>query len=303
MGQPTAAGRARNGDTEIYYESFGSDGDPVLVLVNGLGSQCISYEEEFCLGFVDRGFRVIRLDNRDVGLSTKFDNYEPDVIGAMQAAVSGAEFAAPYLLSHMAADVMGVLDDLEIGGAHLYGQSMGGMIVQTVAIEHPDRVASMTSVMSTTGEIGFGGPRADVVQVLMTPPPEERDAAIARSIETSRVIGSPDHFDEDRARRRATEAYDRCFCPRGSDRQLTAVVASGDRAVGLKDLDVATLVIHGDSDPLIAPSGGERTAELVPGAELMMIDGMGHDLPPVFWSRVIDAVTRLAASSAGSPVL
>lgn len=302
MGQPTTAGRARSGDTEIYYESLGADGDPALVLVNGLGSQCISYEEEFCLGFVDRGFRVVRLDNRDVGLSTKFDAYEPDVVATLQAAVSGAEVTAPYRLSDMATDVMCVLDELEIGWAHLYGQSMGGMIVQTAAIEHADRVASMTSVMSTTGEIGFGGPQADVIEVLMTPSPAERDAAIARSVETSRVIGSPDYFDEDRARRRAADAYDRCFCPRGSDRQLTAVIASGDRAAGLKDLDLATLVIHGDSDPLIAPSGGERTAELVPGAELMMIDGMGHDLPPVFWSKVIDGVTRLAASSSGPTV-
>lgn len=172
---------------------------------------------------------------------------------------------------------------------------MGGMIVQTMAIEHPARVRTLTSIMSTTGEPEVGAPSAEAMQVLLRPTPATREKAIASGVAARQVIGSPDHFDEAEARRRVTEAYDRCWNPAGTARQLLAIVASGSRADALQALDVPTLVVHGDVDPLVTPSGGHRTAELVPGAELLVLEGMGHDLPPAYLGPIVEAITSLAA--------
>jgi pimeloyl-ACP methyl ester carboxylesterase len=284
---------------ELHYDTFGDEGDPALLLIMGLGAQSIAWDEDFCLALADRGFRVIRFDNRDVGLSSKIDGVELAATGAaMAAALAGEAVEAPYLLSDMAADAVGLLDHLGIDRAHVVGASMGGMIAQTLAIEHPGRVCTLTSIMSTTGSLEVGRPDPEAMAVLVTPRPKDRESAIAQGVEATRVIGSPEHFDEDRARQRAATAYDRCFYPEGFVRQLLAIMASGDRTEKLRRLDVPTLVIHGSVDPLVTPSGGQATADAIPGAELLVLDGMGHDLPPFFWTPIVEAITKLAARNA-----
>ena len=293
--------RALSNGIEIEFETFGDAGDPPLLLVMGLGAQLLSWDVELCESLVDRGFYVIRFDNRDVGLSTKVPVDENlDVMAEMMKALAGEAPAAPYLLADMAADTVGLLDHLGIDRVHLVGASMGGMIVQQVAVDHPERLLSLTSIMSTTGDPDVGQPKPEVLAVLLDPAPAERDAYIAHSVEGSRTIGSPEHFDEDRAAVKAGQSFDRCYYPRGTANQLMAVLASGSRTDGLRKLDVNTLVIHGDVDPLVTVSGGERTAEVIPGAELMILEGMGHDVPIFYWPQIIEAITGLAARSTAS---
>ena len=290
--------RALSNGIEIEFETFGDAGDPPLLLVMGLGAQLVSWDIELCESLVDRGFYVIRFDNRDVGLSTKVPVDENlDVMAEMMKALAGEAPAAPYRLADMAADAVGLLDHLGIDRAHLVGASMGGMIVQQVAVDHPERLLSLTSIMSTTGDPDVGQPNPEVLAVLLDPAPAERDAYIAHSVEGSRTIGSPEHFDEDRAAVKAGQSFDRCYYPRGTANQLMAILASGSRTEGLRKLDVKTLVIHGDVDPLVTVSGGERTAEVIPGAELMILEGMGHDVPVFYWPQIIEAITGLAARS------
>jgi pimeloyl-ACP methyl ester carboxylesterase len=266
---------------DLYYECFGEPGDPVLLLVNGLGSQCIRYDDELCEAFVDRYLRVIRFDNRDVGLSTHLDD------------------GATYTLDDMAADAVGLLDALEIDRVHVWGCSMGGMIAQLLAIHHAPRVASLTSIMSTTGDRSVGQPSPEIIASLigLTAPTDDLDVALERAVENARVIGSPGEWDEEWQRRRQRAFIERAYDPAGIGRQVAAVMAAPDRSEGLARLDVPTLVIHGDVDPLIDVSGGRRTAELVPGAELLVIEGMGHDLPPFYWSPIVEATTQLVVST------
>ena len=293
--------RALSNGIEIEFETFGDAGDPPLLLVMGLGAQLLSWDVELCESLVDRGFYVIRFDNRGVGLSTKVPVDENlDVMAEMMKALAGEAPAAPYLLADMAADAVGLLDHLGIDRVHLVGASMGGMIVQQVAVDHPERLLSLTSIMSTTGDPDVGQPKPEVLAVLLDPAPAERDAYIAHIVEGSRTIGSPEHFDEDRAAVKAGQSFDRCYYPRGTANQLMAVLASGSRTDGLRKLDVNTLVIHGDVDPLVTVSGGERTAEVIPGAELMILEGMGHDVPIFYWPQIIEAITGLAARSTAS---
>lgn len=280
---------ATNG-IELFYETFGDIENPPLLLIMGLATQMTAWDEDFCLAIVDRGFFVIRFDNRDIGLSTKIGG-SGDLIAAVMNAAQGLPVDAPYLLGDMAADAVGLLDHLGIQRAHVVGASMGGMIAQTIAIEHPERVISLTSIMSTTGEREVGQPTPEATAELLAQRPSDREGAIQAAVQTQKVIGSPEHFDEERARKLGTEAYDRSYRPSGVARQLVAILASGSRADGLRELDVPTLVIHGDVDPLITPSGGHRTAELVPGAELLIIEGMGHDLPPALWPQLVEAIT------------
>jgi pimeloyl-ACP methyl ester carboxylesterase len=261
---------AHNDDISLYYETFGSTAAPTLLLVNGLGSQCINYPVAWCERFVTRGLHVIRFDNRDVGLSTKSTE--------------------PYTLSDMALDALAVLDAAGVERAHVMGLSMGGMIAQTIAIEHPERMLSMTSVMSTTGEPDVGRPSAEAWAQLTSPPSHDREGAVARSIAGLRIWGSPAYADEQRWRDDAERAFDRCFYPDGPARQFEAVGRSGSRADGLRAVTVPTLVMHGDRDTLIDQSGGRRTAELVPGARFELIEGMGHDYPPQLWDRWVDLV-------------
>lgn len=281
---------------EVWYDTFGEPGDPALLLVNGLGGQAPTWAADFCEGFVDRGFFVIRYDNRDVGLSSRVPG-DLDLDDALGKLLLGQPVDAPYLLADMADDALGLLDHIGVPAAHVLGASMGGMIAQALAIAHPDRLLSLTSVMSTTGEPEVGQPHPEALEVLALPPPTGRQEAIDRAAVIANALGSPDRVDEDRVRRLAGELFDRAFDPGGVQRQLVAIVSSPSRAEGLAGLGVPTLVIHGSEDRLVDPSGGRRTAELVRGARFELIEGLGHDLPVPFWAHIIELVTRHAASA------
>jgi pimeloyl-ACP methyl ester carboxylesterase len=293
---------ARANGLDLAYETFGDPDDPPLLLVMGLGATLLSWDEDFCLGLVDRGFFVIRFDNRDVGLSTKVEvPADLDVLQTLLAMLGGSEAAgAPYLLTDMAADAVGLLDALDIEAAHVVGASMGGMIAQSMAIEHRARLLSLTSIMSTTGDLDVGQPDPEIVLPLIEPSPPDRAGYIDHAVAQSKLIHSPDHFDEVRVREKAGEVFDRNYYPAGVGHQLLAIYASGSRSDALRDLDINALVIHGNVDRLVNVSGGERTAECLTGSELLILDGMGHDLPPFYWSTVIEAITNLAVRSAAN---
>lgn len=288
---------ARGDGVEIYYEVAGEDDGVPLLLVCGLGSQMVTWHPDFIDGFLDRGFRVITYDNRDVGLSTKVDDDGNPVLPRIFAALKGDSVEAAYVLRDMAADATRVLDAVGIRSAHVLGVSMGGMIVQQLAIDAPERVRSVTSIMSTTGDTDVGQPHPGVAKVLYEAAPTERDANIEHQVEVSRTIGSPADFDEAWARKKAELQFDRGLSPEGLGRQLLAIVASGSRTKALGEVTVPFLVIHGDADPLVDVSGGRRTAEAVPGAELLIVPGMGHDVPPSGWPSIIESVTKLAAAT------
>jgi pimeloyl-ACP methyl ester carboxylesterase len=287
-----------NGIT-IAYEEFGDHGGRPMLLIMGLGAQMILWPEEFCEQLAARGHRVIRFDNRDVGQSSWFDQLGiPDVAAALGAAMMRQPVSAPYLLRDMAADAVGVLDALRIDRAHIVGASMGGMIAQSVAIDFPSRVRTLTSIMSTTGNPDLPPANPEAMGVLLAPPPTTRDEAIERSVSVFRTIGSPGFpFAEDEMRERAGRGFDRGFNPAGTVRQLVAILASGSRTEALKSVRVPALVIHGKDDPLVPLPGGQDTAAAIPGAELMAIDGMGHDLPRPLWPRFVDAISALTARS------
>lgn len=280
---------------EIYYETFGDPDDEPLLLVNGLGTQAIGYEVELCEGFASIGFHVIRFDNRDVGLSTHVGGGAPDVLEALGVAMSGGEVDAPYTLSDLAADAVGLMEGLGMDSAHVLGCSMGGMIVQTMAIEAPSKVRTVTSVMSTTGEPEYGMPDPECLAGLASimVPAESRDERIESGIALQRLIGTPGAWDPDAIRERVEGQVDRSFDPDGTARQMTAILASGSRAEGLAEVDLPMMVLHGDADRLVNITGGRRTAELVKDAEFRLMEGMAHDLPPEYWRRVTDAVAAV----------
>ena len=282
---------AHNGDVEICYETLGDPGGLPLLLVHGLGAQLIGWADEWCQAFVDAGRFVIRFDNRDAGLSTKLRGVRVDLPAVMAAwAGDGAMPDVPYLLSDMAADAIAVLDACAVERADIVGASLGGMIVQTIAIEHPQRVRTLTSIMSTTGEPAFYQSVPEVRAMLFAAVPDDREGAIAASVTRSRMMSSPRYFDPDEAAARTAAAYDRAYFPEGMLRQTAAIRASGPRDAALRELRVPTLVIHGRADTLILPIGGERTAELVPGANLLLVHDMGHDLPRPLWPLLTDAI-------------
>jgi pimeloyl-ACP methyl ester carboxylesterase len=287
---------ANNGGVDIFYETFGDPAHPALVLVNGLGSQCINYRVEWCQRFVAQGFFVIRMDNRDVGLSAKFKGV-PN-LGELTAAVTRGEQAeVPYTLSDMASDVVAVLDALDIDRAHVMGLSLGGMIVQTLAIEHPDRLLSVTSVMSTTGDPDVGQSSDAARARLFGPPATDRETYVANHLAGLRIWGSPGKVDEERQARYAGEAFDRCFEPTGPARQIAAALVTGSRTARLHDVKVPALVMHGSADTLIDPSGGRRTAEAIPGSRFVLIEGMGHDYPEAYWDEWVALVTDHARAA------
>ena len=278
---------------ELEYDTFGSADDPALLLVMGFTAQMTAWPEGFCRRLADGGRHVIRFDNRDCGLSSKLDGVEVDGAAVMLAAMSGADVPpVPYTLSDMAADGIGLLDELEIERAHVVGASMGGMIVQTMAIEHADRLLSVTSIMSTIGDPAYGVSSPQAMEVLLRPPVGDRAAIIAGSADYG-VWSSKKYFDVERVRELAAASYDRSFYPEGAARQLAAIFASGDRSRALGDVDLPFLVVHGLDDTLIDPSGGRRTAELVPGAHLLLVADMGHDLPEQLWPLVTSAIVGL----------
>jgi pimeloyl-ACP methyl ester carboxylesterase len=283
---------------DVAYDTFGDPDQPTILLVMGLGAQMTAWDQEFCELLVDRGFHVVRFDNRDVGESTWIDDPSFDAQATILGLLSGTDVHVPYLLSDMAADAVGLLDHLGLGAVHLVGASMGGMIAQTIAIEHPERVRSLTSIMSTTGEPGVGAPDAEVGAALLVAQPTEREAAITHTIEVVRLISSPDHFDADRTRKRVEADVDRGVNPVGVARQLVAILASGSRADQLERLDLPALVVHGRQDRLVGFSGGQRTAALIAGADFLAIDDMAHDLPPAHWERIADAIATVAGRAA-----
>lgn len=266
---------------DICYETTGDPSDPPLLMVMGLGAQLVDWEDAFAVSLAERGHFVIRFDNRDIGLSQHFDEYamsRVDFLRTAALAFAGAPVPVPYGIRDMAADAAGLLDALDIEQAHVVGASMGGMIAQTMAIEHPSRVRSLTSVMSVTGEPEFGQPTPEAAGVLLAPPIADREGYIEGSARYA-VWQSKRWFDLKRVRENAARDFDRSFYPEGGPRQLAAIYASGSRADALRQLRTPTLVIHGTDDTLLQPDGGRRTAELVPGASLVMVSDMGHDLP------------------------
>lgn len=277
----------------LAYETFGDPSDPPVLLVMGFGAQMIAWHEDFCRALADRGRYVIRYDNRDCGLSTKFDENPVDM-GRFIAAVSSGDIASalamvPYALTDMAADGLNLLTALGIERAHVIGTSMGGMIAQKMAITEPARVLTLTSMMSSTGEPEYGQSVPEAQAVLLSPKPADREGYIAAA-ERELLWASRRYGDAALLRELAARSYDRAYYPAGVGRQLGAMILDGSRAEALRTLRVPTLVIHGLDDTLIAPSGGERTAELVPGAKLLLIPDMGHDRPRELWPEIIGAV-------------
>jgi len=276
----------------IEYESFGRDSDPALLLVSGWSVQMLAWDEALCRRLAALGLRVIRFDNRDCGLSTHFDGVEYDLLAAGAAQLRGAALPVPpYRLSDMADDAIGLLDALGIERAHIAGASMGGMIAQRIAIAYPARVLSLISIMSNTGEPGIGDPTPEAFAALFTPPPTTRDAYADHIAKVARIIGSKTHFDERAVRARALAGFDRAYYPQGAVRQTAAVMSETSRAEALGQLRVPTLVIHGRQDPLIGCAAGVRTAELIPGASLVILEGAGHDLPEALWPEIVGALS------------
>src|SRR6185503_5265408 len=272
---------------ELAYETIGDPSDPALLLVMGLGMQLIHWDRELCELLAERGFHVIRFDNRDAGLSSKIRGPVPNVMRLM----AGMPAQVPYRLHDMAGDAFGLLDHLGTERTHVVGASMGGMIGQTMAIERPERVLSLASMLSTTGDRRVGTPKLRVWSVLMRRAPQDRDSYIAYFARVFRMIGSPAYRpDEERVRRRAAASYDRCHAPAATARQLGAILASGSRTAALRELDVPAVVIHGESDPLIPLRAGIATAAAIPNAELIKIPGMGHDMPEALWPTFVDAI-------------
>jgi pimeloyl-ACP methyl ester carboxylesterase len=290
----------RIGDIELCYETFGNPADPALLLIMGLGTQMLGWDEEFCEDLAGRGFHVVRYDNRDIGRSTILDTYPAPTLGQL---LRRDRQAAAYTLAEMAADGVGLLDHLGIERAHLVGASMGGMIAQTIAARRPDRVLSLTSIMSSTGSRISGQPALRTYRRFLRPVSRDRQRYIDQAADLFHWIGSPG-FDRDEATFRDLlgRMYDRGHHPSATSRQLAAILASGNRTPELRGITAPTLVIHGTNDRLIAPSGGRATARAVPGARLLMIEGMGHDLPRGAWPEMLDAIVENAARAAAPTI-
>lgn len=285
---------AANGIT-IEYEEEG-EGEPLL-LVMGLGGQLIDWPRGFVEQLLDRGFRVIRFDNRDIGCSSEFSSRPPTTAQLAKSVMLRRLLQAEYRISDMAADTAGLLDTLGIEQADVVGLSMGGMISQALAIEHPTRVRSLTSIMSTTGNRRVGQPKAALIRKFARRPIPSRETALEMGLETFREICGPT-FDEAEVREMLSASIARSFRPDGTARQTAAIMASHDRTAGLRRLDLPALVIHGLVDPLVRPSGGIATAAAIPGSRLLMFNDMAHDLPRTRWSEMADAIARNAALAA-----
>jgi len=277
---------------ELCYQEMGDpEGEPLL-LIMGLATQMIAWDEVFCGMLAERGYRVVRFDNRDIGRSSKIRSAgAPNVLDLLVG-----RGKPEYRLRDMAADTVGLMDHLGIEAAHVVGASMGGMIAQCTAIGHPERVRSLCSIMSTTGSRRVGHPSYKTFGLLLGKPPRQREAAIERVVKTFKTIGSPGYpFDEERIREIAGRSFDRGHSQAGIARQLHAITASGDRTHQLRKLDLPAVVIHGKNDVLVNPSGGRATARAIPNARLKMIDGMGHDLPRALWPTFVEEISCNAA--------
>ena len=284
---------------DLAYESFGNDEDVTMLLIAGLGTQMIRWTVPFCEALVARGYRVIRFDNRDTGCSTHFRQCTPPKFGALVAALkAGQQPDVPYTLHDMAADAIGLLDGLAIDRVHVVGRSMGGMIAQIMASEHPERVLSLTSIMSSTGNPTLPQAAPDVMAMMMRPTPDpftdeagflSHSSAFAR-----RIAGTGHPFDDEAHRCLVLEEVGRAYDPGGSGRQIAAMAVTGDRRARLATITAPTLVIHGADDPLFLPACGRDTSASIPNADFMLIDGMGHDLPPALYQKVGETIDRTA---------
>lgn len=285
-------GRAGANGITIEYEEFGDPADPPVLLIMGLGAQMTTWPADFCAQLADRGHRVVRFDNRDIGLSSHLDHLGPsDPVEAFAAAMAGRSVPAPYTLSDMAEDAVGLLDSLGHGAAHIVGASMGGMIAQRLVINHPERALSLTSIFSTPRFIP-GDP--EVAAAFMAPDPGTLEGRIEAGVAGARLMtGGGFPFDEELVRQLVAASIGRSWHPEGQARQMVAIVADGDRTAELGSVDMPTLVIHGTHDPLVVPQGGQETADAIPGAELLWIDGMGHELPPGAWPAMLDGISGL----------
>ena len=288
---PQAIISANIGTVSIEYETLGDPNNPALLLIQGFGAQLINWPDRFCQMLVDQGFYVIRFDNRDCGLSTKLDGVVVDPNAVFAAALTSQEMpTVPYTLSDLAQDAVELLNHLGLESAHILGASMGGMIAQTLVIEHPERARSLISLYSVTGEFEIGAPTAEAAEALLGPSPTDRQEYIDASPKYG-VWQSKRYFDEAAVKRQAARDFDRSFYPEGSRRQLAAIYASGSRAEALQNVQTPTLVIHGKDDTLLPSDGGKRTAELVPGSTFLLVADMGHDLPEPLLPLITGAMT------------
>jgi pimeloyl-ACP methyl ester carboxylesterase len=280
------------GDVELCYETFGSPDDPAMLLIMGLGTQMLGWHEDFCAELVSRGFFVIRFDNRDCGRSTHFENVPPPGIGEI---LRRRPRHVAYTLDDMADDAAGLLDHLGIDAAHVVGASMGGMIAQMLAANHPDRVRSLASIMSSTGSRWTGQPRPIAFPVLLRRPPRDKAQYVESLVKMFGVIGSPG-FDRDveGLRDMVSRSFDRGVSAAGTGRQMAAILASGHRVTALRKINAPTVVIHGTADRLVSRSGGRATARAIPGSKLVLIKGMGHDLPRGAWPDIVGAIAENA---------
>lgn len=277
-----------NGIT-LCYETFGDPADPALLLIGGMGSQMIDWPVDLCHQLAAPGFYVIRFDNRDAGLSTHID--QPSRAREVLNTISvGGDAEVPYHLWDMAADTVGLLDHLGVEKAHVVGMSLGGMVAQELAIRHGDRLATLTSIMSMTGDPDVGLPTPAALRIMMEPPPRTREEGMERGVAHSEVWGS-ECADPDFVRALSAAKWDRDNDFHGTARQFVAVVSSGSRSEALRSVSVPTLAIHGTLDQLIQPDGSERLVEMVPGAELLLVEGMGHDLARDLWPTLVEAIT------------
>jgi pimeloyl-ACP methyl ester carboxylesterase len=279
---------------QIEYDTFGDSSFPALLLVAGNGAQMIFWDVEFCELLEKKGYFVIRFDNRDAGLSTKFEEAGiPDFPAAIKAAMEGKPVESAYSLDDMADDAVGLLNALGIEKAHICGASMGGMIAQVIAYRHPKHVLSLTSIMSTTGNPDLPQGKPETIAAVLAPAPVERKAYVEHMMNVWRKIWSPGFpFEETRARTFIEKSYDRSYYPQGALRQNIALIANGDQRKSLSTIAVPTLVIHGADDPLIPCEGGKDTARVIPGAKLFIISGMGHDMPKGVWPQIVDAISN-----------
>jgi len=282
------------GGITLCYETFGDPSDPAALLIMGLGAQMVAWQDDFCLELAARGLYVVRFDNRDIGRSTHLQGPPPSLGQLLRYSVPPTN----YTLADMAQDAVGLMDELGISSAHVIGASMGGMIAQTLAARHPTRVRSLVSMLSSTGGRWVGRPALSSYAIFLRKAPREREAFIEHANRLFAKVGSRGiPQDNEGVRRIAALSFDRELDRTGTGRQLAAIIASGDRTAELAQITAPTLVIHGSIDPLVSPSGGRATARAIPGAKLMMIEGMGHDLPRVLWPRLIDAFASHAAEA------
>ena len=293
--------KASFNDIDIAYETIGSEKDRPILLIAGLSSQMVTWPDEFCSRLAAAGHYVIRFDNRDCGLSTKIESGGvPDVEALMIAKKEGKSIDPPYTLSDMAADAIGLLDSLGQDRVHVCGLSMGGMIAQMMAVEFPERVASMISMMSTTGKQDLPGPTAEAMDAMISMPPWERESYIRYLTGVYRAFsGGSEAFDEEVSNTIGGQAYDRCFYLMGFPRQMAAIIASGNREEKLAGVTAPTLVIHGTSDPLVTIDHGRATADAVPGAKLVLVEQLGHGLAyPSLWDEIISTITAHTQAAA-----